>query len=275
MTDDQKIKIAGLGYPVKKSKSPLIYNYWAQRYGVNLSYELCEWPPEDLKDGIKNLIKQGFKGFSVTLPHKQSVYELCDETDDTAEAMKAVNSVTIKDGKLFGTNTDGYGFHQNIIENFGDRCFSGPAVVLGAGGASRAILHTLLSAGVPEIRLTNRTFERAEELAQIAPDKIKPFEWDQRENILSDIHLLVNTTSLGMEGQGSLELDLKNLSPVAVVNDIVYYPLETELLKTAKTIGNPVVSGIGMLLHQARPSFKNWTGIDPEVTLDLEKLVLQ
>lgn len=268
------IKTAGIGFPVKKSKSPLIYTYWAHMYGLDFSYDLCEWPPEDLEKNIHSLLARGYRGFSVTIPHKTRVFDLCDETDDTARAMRAVNSVTIKDGKLFGTNTDGYGFAANITENVGINCFTGVAAVLGAGGAARAVLHALLSRGVPEIRLCNRTLEKAEDLASHSPQKIKVFDWQHREAMLDGVQLLVNTTSLGMDGAPPLDLTLQHLPKTAVVNDIVYYPLNTQLLQTARGRGNATVGGIGMLLHQARPSFKNWTGIDPEVTLDLQKKVL-
>ena len=201
----------------------------------------------------------------------------CDELSDRARRIGAVNTVTFsKDGRMWGDNTDGYGFMENLRQEAPDVAFcSGPAVVLGAGGASRAILVALLDEGSPEIRIANRTRKRAEELAkEINDPRIKVVDWPLAPDALCDVSLVVNTTSLGMVGQPKLEIDLDGLPISALVTDIVYAPLMTDLLVQAKARGNPIVDGLGMLLHQARPGFHRWFGIDPEVTQELRDFVL-
>lgn len=269
------IKAAGIGYPVKKSKSPVIYGYWMEQHGVQGCYDVIELPPQDLHAGVQKLIDEGYAGFSVTLPHKQTVMEICDDVDARASAIGAVNSVKIDNGKLLGTNTDVFGFVENIKMSAPAFDFSsGPAVVLGAGGAARAVVYGLLEQGVPEIRITNRTRNRAEDIQAMSPEKIIVIDWEEREEALAAASLLVNTTSLGMEGQDALDIDLDNLPTSALVNDIVYYPLHTNLLNAAKKNGNAIVTGIGMLAHQARPSYKNWFGHDVAVTDELMKRLL-
>lgn len=267
-------KTAILGYPVKKSKSAIIYRHWMEKYGIDGQFDVLETPPSDLEVGIKHLIDNHYAGFCVTVPHKEKVMAFCDDVDGRARQIGATNSIRIENGKLYATNTDVYGFIQNIKKEQPRFDFVyGPAVVLGAGGAARAVVYGLLEQGVPEIRLTNRTRARAEEIAKMSP-RIVVIDWEEREEALAAASLLVNTTTLGMEGQDPLEIQLDNLPTTALVNDIVYYPLHTDLLKSAAAQGNPVVTGIGMLLHQACPSFKNWYGIDPEVTDDLKQKVL-
>lgn len=268
-----------IGHPVSQSKSPLIHGYWMKQLGISGTYSAVDLPCEGLADGVQNLIVQGYRGFNVTVPHKIAMLEICDFVDELARIVGAVNTVSIKDGKLYGTNTDVFGFTQNIRETRPDFDFKkGAALVLGAGGAARAVVQGLLDADVPQVRIANRTRKNADLLLEhaSAPEKIDVIEWARREDtdILGDVNLVVNTTSLGMTGKGILEMDLTALPLSAVVNDIVYAPLMTELLSEAKARGNRVVTGIGMLLHQARPAFELWHGVRPDVDATLERLVL-
>ncbi|MCB1530317.1 MAG: shikimate dehydrogenase [Rhodospirillales bacterium] len=268
------IKTGVIGQPVAHSKSPLIHGYWIEKYGLAGTYEALEIPPENLESGVRKLIEGGYSGFNVTIPHKESMLSLCDELDETARAIGAVNSVVIKDKKLFGFNTDAFGFVENIRRHQPAFDFTaGAAVVLGAGGAARAVVYALLQEGVPEIVLTNRTEEKARKLASMAPERVKVADWEDREEALKQAALLVNTSSLGMAGNPPLELSLDYLPPASLVHDIVYAPQMTDLLTAAKARGNEIVTGIGMLIHQARPSFESWFGIRPDVTEELEKLV--
>lgn len=269
------MKAGVIGYPIAHSKSPLIHRYWMDKYNVSGHYTAIEIHTDNLKEEVQKLVNEGFTGFNVTVPHKQDIMTLCDDVDDKARAIGAVNTIIIKDNKLHGTNTDSIGFIQNIKSsqpkfNFQDKT----ALVLGAGGAARAIIYGLLGAGVKKIILTNRTAQKAENLAQELGSQLECLAWDKRETLLSDVDLVVNTTSLGMTGKPELEMDISALHSDAIVCDIVYAPLMTDLLKQAKTQGNQLVTGIGMLLYQAQPAFEAWTNIRPEVDADLEKLVL-
>ena len=274
------VKTAVIGHPIAHSKSPLIHNFWLDKYGLNGTYNAVDIAPDDLDVSVKALVKQGYGGFNVTLPHKIAIMALCDKIDDRAKAIGAVNTVSIRDGKLYGTNTDGFGFAHNILETCKDKDWnnwsfvSGRAVVLGAGGASRAVVYALLEHGTPEIILLNRTREKAEELAQMAPDKIIVQPWEKRNNAVIDANLITNTTSLGMAGKRPLDIDISLAPSHALVTDIVYAPLYTGLLQQAKEQDLRYVTGIGMLLHQARPGFELWNGIMPEVTPALVEKVL-
>ncbi len=272
------IKAGVIGHPIEHSKSPLIHNYWIKHHDLNGNYEAINIAPDNLKDDIKRLIDEGYAGFNVTIPHKETIMELCDDVDGNAELCGAVNTVVIEDGKLIGHNTDSFGFLANIKEaepsfNFEDSV----CVVIGAGGAARAVVSGLIGHKVQEVILVNRTKERAKMIAQdigLGTDLIEVIDWEERHEALQWADLLVNASSLGMKGQPPLDLKLDALSTEALVNDIVYSPLETELLKTAKTRGNSTITGIGMLLHQARPAFQEWFGIMPSVDQELERLVL-
>lgn len=270
------LKAGVIGYPIKHSKSPLIHGEWLKDNHIDGSYEAIEIHPDDLGNDIRNLINDGYDGFNVTVPHKQNVMALCDEVDDKAEAIGAVNTVQIKNKKLYGTNTDAFGFLENIKQQEPDFSFENiSCVVLGAGGAARAVIYALQQAGVKEIILTNRTKEKALELQKMAPEIVSVSDWSDRSNILKNKQFLVNTTSLGMQGQAPLDIDLNELPTDALVNDIVYAPLMTDLLTQAQMRGNKVVTGIGMLLHQARPAFELWTGILPNVDQNLEDQILK
>lgn len=272
------IKAGVIGHPIKHSKSPLIHGHWIAQHNLQGTYEAIDIAPENLKEDVQQLIDQGYAGFNVTIPHKETIMELCDEIVGNAKTCGAVNTVVIEDGKIIGHNTDAFGFIANIKQAHPDFDFtSGPAVVLGAGGAARAVVAGLIDEGVPEVILTNRTRARAEKIAEdmsAYTDRISVKDWDDRSEILEGANLLANSSSLGMSGQPALEIDLEKLSADALVTDIVYAPLQTDLLKSAAENGNKTVTGIGMLLHQARPAFKEWFGVMPDVDEDLERLVL-
>ena len=267
------MKAGVIGHPIAHSKSPIIHTHWMNENNITGTYEVIDIAPEELESVVKQLIDKGYSGFNVTVPHKQSIIKLCDEIDGIAQQIGAINTVIIRDKKLFGTNTDAFGFIENIKTKVTD--FKGKkCLVIGAGGASRAVLYGLLKEGVDHVFLTNRTLEKAQELQKIAPDKIDIVEWNNRSNGLDKIDIVVNTTSLGMTGKPPLEMDLSALPKNAVVNDIVYAPLMTDLLLQAESQGNDIVTGIGMLIHQARPAFEAWTGALPQVSVALEEKVL-
>lgn len=275
---DRAIKAGVIGHPIAHSKSPLIHGHWIETYGLNGSYEAIDIAPDNLENGIKDLILKGFSGFNVTVPHKEAIMELCDTWDDTVRAIGAVNTVAISEnGSLKGYNTDAYGFLANIRAQKRDFDFGeGPALVLGAGGAARAIIYGLLQEGASQIVLTNRTFEKAENLKEdLDSASLTVVPWEEKEDYLAETNLLVNTTVLGMSGSDSLNLNIETLPKSALVTDIVYAPLMTDLLKSADSMGYSYVTGIGMLLHQARPAFEKWYGILPDVTEELESLVLE
>jgi len=271
-------KLAGvIGWPVAHSLSPRIHGFWLKELGIDGAYVPFPVKPGTVEDAIKGLVALGIAGANVTVPHKEAVIPVMDDLDQTARRLGAVNTIVVEpDGRLIGRNSDGYGFLENLHANAPDWSAEiGPAVVLGAGGAARAIVGALLDAGAPEIRLLNRTPARADSIAADFADKrIAVGEWTALASHFDGAALLVNTTSLGMRGQPRLEIDLGSLPPDAVVNDIVYVPLDTELLKSAKERGNPTVDGIGMLLHQARIGFMAWFGGEPLVTDALRNFVL-
>ena len=266
--------ITGLiGYPVSHSRSPIIHAYWAEKYNVPTEYKLFTTAPNRLRQTILHMRKKNWRGLNVTIPHKQAVAEYLDGTDEIATRIGAVNTITNENGKLIGTNTDGYGFLENLKQGLGDLT---PALkkvlLLGAGGATRAAIVALWDAGARDITLTNRTASTAETMARHFG--IKSVPWEAKEAALSGATLLVNTTSLGMEGKPDLQLDISSLDSVAVVHDIVYAPLETTLVKSAKNKGLKTVDGLGMLLYQAQKAFELWHGIRPEVTEELRARTL-
>jgi shikimate dehydrogenase len=276
MTSPRPFKAAGvIGWPVAQSRSPKLHGYWFERYNVNGAYILLPVQPDKVGDAIKGLVALGFAGCNVTIPHKQAVIPLLDHVDPLARRMGAVNLIVIgEDGKLSGYNKDGYGWFASIKENKPDfDVKAGPAVVVGAGGASRAIVFTLADEGAPEIRLVNRHQERAEQLAAACGKPVKVYPWEKRAELIADANLLVNCTNQGMYGQQPLDLSLDRLPASTYVSDVIYNPLETPLIKAAKARGNATAGGLGMLLHQARPAFKAWFGIDPEVTPELRKII--
>ena len=263
-----RAKLAGvMGWPVGHSLSPILHGYWLETLGIDGSYVPLAVKPEDFEGALRTLPKIGFAGANVTIPHKQAALAAVDEIDTVAQRIGAVNTVLVRrDGSLWGTNTDAYGFLENMKWRYPAwEPSAGPATVIGAGGAARAVVVALLDAGVPVVRLVNRSRDRAEALAIEIGAGLEVRDWETRALALDGAALLVNTTSLGMTGQPPLVLDLTHLPAAAAVCDIVYVPLETELLKAAKAKGHPTIDGIGMLLHQARPGFSAWFGIEPVV----------
>ncbi|HWT97002.1 MAG TPA: shikimate dehydrogenase [Terriglobales bacterium] len=281
-----KSLIAGVfGWPVSHSRSPRLHGFWLRQYGIDGAYIPFSTPPAQFEPALHSLAMLGFRGANVTLPHKEAAFDLVDERTERASRIGAVNTVIVReDGTLLGDNTDGFGFVEHLKASAPEwRPQAGPAVVLGAGGAARAIITALLEAGVPQIRLVNRTRDRAGQVAaaialqsyegKLFKGRVKVEDWERREAVLEGAGLLVNTTQLGMTGQPPLEIDLAALPLEAIVDDIVYVPLETPLLAAARQRGNQVVDGLGMLLHQARPGFAAWFGTEPEVTPALRDFV--
>ena len=266
---DKFIKCALIGHPVGHSRSPAIHNHWIAQYGLRGQYEAHEVPPERLKESLLRLIDEGYTGFNVTIPHKQAVMALCDEVDATVRAIGAVNTIKVGDDRrLYGYNTDAFGFIENVRQCAPGFDFGiGAALVLGAGGAARAVAYGLQQAGTPDIRIANRTRERTEELARDFGAHV--IDWAKREDAAKDATLLVNTTSLGMKGQPPLEFNVAVLPERTLVTDIVYNPLETKLLRDAAARGLKTVGGLGMLLYQAAAAFEIWFGLRPEITADL------
>ena len=270
-------RVAGvMGCPVTHSLSPRLHGYWLQRYEIDGVYIPLPVRPEDFPKAMTAMSTLGFSGVNVTVPHKEAALAAVDVVSEEARRIGAVNTVVVgRDGELLGSNTDGFGFVENL--KAGCRKWTagdGPAVVLGAGGAARAVCAALIDGGAPEIRLINRTRSRAETLASDLEGPFTTIPWELRSEALVGAALLVNTTTLGMTGNAPLDLDLENLPRESVVTDIVYNPLETALLRQATDRGNPVVDGLGMLLHQARPGFAAWFDVEPEVTPELRAFVL-
>jgi shikimate dehydrogenase len=264
--------LAGLmGDPVMHSRSPLLHNYWLRYYGLKGSYVLLAIKPKDLDRALKALPALGFAGCNLTIPHKEAAMAAMDHVDPVAKRIGAMNCVVVgPDGGLTGFNNDGYGYIESIREEHPDwRAASGPVVVIGAGGGARAVVSALCEAGAPEVRLVNRTQARAERLAAEYGAPLRAYPWQDREAALSGATMLVNTTSLGMDGQPALKLALDQLPRHALVSDIIYIPKETPLLLQARLRGNPTSNGLGMLIHQARPAFKAWFDILPVVTQEL------
>lgn len=265
---DKKIPLAGvIGCPVAHSKSPQLQRHWLTAHGIAGHYVPMHVEPENLETVIRTLPKAGFVGANVTIPHKEAVMKIADKVTDRAKLMGAANTMIFRsDGSILADNTDGYGFITNLHQGAPNwDPTSGPAVVLGAGGACRAVVASLLEGGTPEIMLTNRTRERAEQLQKEFGKRIRVVDWVQAGNIIEDATLVVNTTSLGMVGKPRLRVPLDGLRPEMVVTDLIYTPLKTHLLQTAEEVGCTVVDGLGMLLHQAVPGFERWFGQRPDV----------
>lgn len=272
MADMKDYRLAGIiGLPVYLSRSPMIYRYWMQKYDRAGDYVLLPVKQGNMGDALRGLKALSLVGCNVTAPHKETAAKLVDRLDPIAKRMGAVNLIAVEqDGTLTGYNTDGYGFMQNLFDAKPDwDPKAAPAVVLGAGGGARSVVVSLLEAGVPEIRLVNRTRERAEKLRDEFGGTVTVCDWSQRNDLMAGAGLLTNTTNQGMTGYAPLDIALDGLPVAALVCDIIYNPLETALLAAARKRGNPAVNGLGMLLHQARPSFKAYFGIDPELTPDL------
>ena len=270
--------IAGvMGWPVAHSRSPLIHNHWIREHQLSGAYGFFPANPNDLEAAIRGLKALGLAGCNITIPHKVNAMAHMDWVDPLAKRMGAINTIVVQpDGALHGFNHDGFGFIQSLLESQPTwHANAGPIAVLGAGGAARGVVVSLLDAGATNIRLINRTHSKAEELAQAFGPAVTSVKWDEREDALTDLALLVNTTNQGMHGEPALALRLNNLPVDALVCDAVYIPLETPLLTEARLRGNPTVNGLGMLLHQARPAFQAWFGVLPDVTRELYEEVIR
>ena len=274
-----KINIAFIcGWPAAHSRSPIIHNYWVRQHKIKGRYIKEPVSPQEFPVFISKLVKNNYLGGNVTLPHKEKAFALVENLDPIAQRLGAVNTLWVENGKLHGSNTDGYGFLANL-----DQFAAGwdvseiqqqSVIVLGAGGAARAIIDAIVSRGFQNIKIINRTISRAENLANVFGKGITAHEWKELPALLPKTGLLINTTSLGMQGKAPLEIDLDPLPSNCLVTDIVYVPLETQLLKQAASRGLDTVDGLGMLLHQAVPGFEKWFGARPEVTDELRRLVI-
>ena len=271
-----KFGLAGIvGWPVAHSRSPVIHNYWIGKYGLSGAYVLLPVQPERLAAAIPGLVALGFAGCNVTIPHKVAAMQMMDRVDPLARRIGAINTIVVeKDGSLSGYNNDGRGYIQCLRDaQPAWRPNAGPVLVLGAGGGARAVIASLADEGAREIRLANRTAERAQALAAEFGAPVKAFSWKERNDAMAGVALLVNATNQGMSGQPALDISLGALPRGALVSDLIYVPLETPLLAAARARGNPTVNGLGMLLNQARPAFKAWFGVMPEITPELRKAI--
>ena len=265
-----------IGWPVAHSRSPVIHRFWLNQLGLDGDYVPVAVEPDRIEAFLKGFTQGDFVGGNVTVPHKEAAFAAADRLDSAARAIGAVNTLWIESGKLIGANTDSLGFLANLdeaVDNWDKN--PGAAIVLGAGGAARSVLYGLIERGFAPIYLVNRTLERAEGLAERFGAAVRPVEWGQAERYLGEASLLVNTTTLGMQGAGSLDIGLGRLPEEAIVTDLVYVPLVTPLLAAAKARGLRTVDGLGMLLHQAAPGFEKWFGVRPAVSPGLRAAILK
>ncbi|MER8790801.1 shikimate dehydrogenase [Mesorhizobium sp. M0983] len=262
------------GHPIGHSRSPKIHGYWLAKYGIDGVYEAIDVAPEAFAEFLQTLQAQGYSGGNVTIPHKEAAFALAARHDDAAEQIGAVNTLWFEDGELWGGNTDAHGFAANLDEYASGWAADGPAVVLGAGGAARAVIHALKQRGVNDIRIVNRTLARAQELRDRFGAGVSAHGMAATGELLEDAGLLVNTSALGMHGNEGLSADPGRLPDRAIVTDIVYVPLETPLLAAASARGLKTVDGLGMLLHQAVPGFERWFGTRPQVTAELRQMII-
>jgi shikimate dehydrogenase len=265
-----------VGWPISHSRSPLIHGYWLARLGIDGSYTRVAVRPEEAAHFLRHLRQQGYVGCNVTIPHKEAAYAVADETLPAARAAGAANTLWYEGDRLLADNTDGVGFINNVRAAAPSLALDGAVVaVLGAGGSARGISYALLQAGAREIRIFNRTRERADALARDLGARVRAFDWSERNSGTGDASLLVNTTPLGMAHSEALDIDVRLLDRDCVIADIVYVPIETPLLAAARRDGLATVDGLGMLLHQAVPGFERWFGVRPEVTDELRALLIR
>ena len=262
------------GHPIAHSRSPKIHGHWLATYGIDGSYQAIDVAPADFAAFLGSLRENGYRGGNVTIPHKEAAFAGVTRRDHAADAIGAVNTLWFEDGVLWGGNTDGVGFAANLDDHAPGWAANGPAVVLGAGGASRAVIHALKERRITDIRVVNRTLSRAEELRDLFGAGVSAHGAEAVDELLADAGLLINTTALGMHGNEALAADPAGLPGHAIVTDIVYVPLETPLLAAARKRGLKTVDGLGMLLHQAVPGFERWFGRKPEVTAELRQMIV-
>jgi shikimate dehydrogenase len=276
MAHPDRFLLAGvMGWPVMHSRSPMMHNHWFREHGLAGTYVPLAIEPGALAAALRALHPLGFSGCNLTIPHKQEAMKIVDEVDDVAKRIGAISCVVVRpDGTLFGTNNDWFGFTHNLRqEQPGWRADAGPAAVIGAGGGSRAVCYGLMQEGAREIRLVNRTLARAQSIAREFGGPIRVLPWEARHDALDGVALAVNATSQGMVGQPALDIRLDRLPASALVADIIYIPLETPFLAAARARGHRTVNGLGMLLHQGRPAWKLWFGLEPVVSRELRQLV--
>ena len=274
----ERIPLAAvLGSPIAHSKSPILHSYWLKKYSIKGHYIPIDAEPQNLNHILRAMSKMGFVGANITIPHKETILSFADQISDRAAIIGAVNTISFQpDGKIFADNTDGEGFLENILQHQPNWDFKrGAAVVLGAGGASRAVISALLHNSTPEIWVANRNKARAEKLMSDFGARIRVIDWHSAGHFISKASILVNATSLGMVGKPKLQIDLKSLSKETLVADLVYTPLETDLLLIAQQKGCKTVNGLGMLIHQAIPGFSRWFGKKPEANNEIRDLLLE
>ena len=274
---EKKLLLAGvIGDPISHSKSPTLHRFWLNQNNINGHYIPLKVSKIDLELVLKTLPKMGFSGVNVTVPHKESVLKIANEITQSASEIGSANTLTfLPCGGFKADNTDGYGFLKNLEENEPTWDSSNAKVlILGAGGASRAVISALLNSGVSKIVITNRTYERANELKEYFDRKIDVIKWNEKEQFLGEINTLVNTTTLGMLGCENLDLSLSSINMGTIVLDLVYNPIKTTLLRNAEKQGCKIIDGLGMLLHQATPGFKEWFGVEPKITNEIRKRIL-
>ena len=277
MSSPNAFALAGIiGWPVAQSRSPLVQNFWLAQHGIAGRYVLLPVAADRLAAALRGLPALGFRGCNVTMPHKQAAFALLDHVDPAALRIGAINTIVVQeDGTLAGFNNDGRGFVQSVVDASPDwQPNAGPVLVLGAGGAARAVVVALLEAGVTDIRVTNRTHDRAEQLAAEIGGPIAVLPWDHRDDAMADVSLLVNTTDRGMNGKPALDVSLARLPTAAIVGDLIYTPPETPFLQATREQGNLTVNGLGLLLNQARLAFQAWFGVLPAITPELQRAVM-
>jgi shikimate dehydrogenase len=265
-----------VGHPIAHSRSPLIHGHWLAELGIAGRYERVDVAPDAFPAFLRGLAERGYVGGNVTLPHKEAAFRAADRATEAAARLGAANTVWLgPGGEIVGHNTDGAGFLASLDAALGPTWDAevATALVLGAGGAARAVAAALVERGLARVLVSNRTETRARDLIALAPDRMSVLPWADRALALGEVDLLVNATQLGMTGQGALDLPLDALGSRAMVSDLVYVPLETALLADARRRGLRVADGLGMLLHQAAPGFEAWFGVRPEVTPALRALV--
>lgn len=265
-----------IGWPVSHSRSPIIHNHWVHQYGLAGCYGLFPVAPGNLEKALQGIRALGIAGCNITIPYKIEAMKFMDWIDPLAERIGAINTVVVQaNGELHGFNTDGFGYVQSLRDaNPQWRADLGPVVIVGAGGAARSIIVSMINEGARDIRIINRTMSKAQDLAEEFGNTVNAVDWADRHNVLNDAALLTNTTSQGMVNEPALDLNIRQLPKSALVSDVIYAPLETPLLTQAKKQGNTTVNGLGMLIHQARPAFHAWFGVMPDCAQELNQKII-